>query len=392
MKNNTPLLSFFVFFFLFLVLTSGWNYKANAQPQNLLNLTIEGNSYSDQTFIVFVPSATTGFDSDYDAYKLMGIYAAPQLYSIIPCCNLSVNALPDININLEVQLGFRVGANTTYTIKAQSLYTFGNDTTIVLEDTKENVLLNLKTDSIYTFDGYTDDDEERFKIHFNYPMEVELKVFLEGPFNGTTMDNGLNSEGLIPINQPFNTAPWNYGGSESVGVIPNSNIIDWVLVEIRDTTDAAFASSSTIIEQQACFLLNDGSVVGIDGSSNPEFMETVYENPFVVVWHRNHLGVLSANPLTRVGGIYTYDFSSAASQAYGGTLAHKDLGGGTYGMFGGDGNADGTVDNTDKTSFWSLIAGKKGYEPGDYTLNGQINNKDKNDVWDINQSATVQIP
>jgi len=390
MKNNTFKLFLATTLIFGVLIISGLSKPLNAQVDNLLKLTIIGNSYSDQTFVVFVPGSTTGFDSEYDAYKLMGIYAAPQLYSIITCCNLSVNALPDINTNLEVQLGFRVGADVSYTIYANELNSFGSDTTITLEDTKENVFLELMTDSIYTFDGFTTDDTERFKLHFNFPMKLDATVFLEGPFNGTSMDASLNSEGLIPLAQPFNTAPWNYTGTESVGAIPNGNVIDWVLVEIRDAVDAASANSSTIVETQACFLLNDGSVVGLDGTSYPEFKETIYENPFVVIWHRNHLGVMAASPLVRTAGVYPYDFTTAITQAYG--SGQKHIGGGIYGMIGGDGDASGSVDATDKTSFWSIIAGTKGYVAGDYSLNGQVSNQDKNDIWEDNQGENEQVP
>ncbi|MCD4698908.1 MAG: hypothetical protein K8S16_21980 [Bacteroidales bacterium] len=358
---------------------------------NILELSIVGNGYSDQTFIVIVPGSTTGFDSDYDAYKLMGIYAAPQLYSIIPCCNLSVNAIPELYTNMKVQLGFRVGNNTSYTISAEKLYTFGADTNIVLVDTKENQQINLMLDSTYTFTGETTDDEERFEIYYNYPMKPDLKVFLEGPYNGSAMSTTLNTENALPFSQPFSGSPWNYSGTESVGAIPNGNVVDWLLLEIRNASDAASANSGTMIEQQACFLLNDGSIVGIDGSNLPEFKEAISENAFIIVYTRNHIGIMSATALTRSGGVYPYDFTLSASQAYG-TLAQKDIGGGIYGMFGGDANADGTINSDDKISFWSLIAGKSGYLSSDFNFDNQINNPDKNQIWVTNEGTTVQIP
>ncbi len=61
-------------------------------------------------------------------------------------------------------------------------------------------------------------------------------------------------------------------------------------------------------------------------------------------------------------------------------------------MIGGDGDANGIINNADKTSIWWIIAGKRGYEAGDYNLNGQINNKDKNNVWLINIESTSQVP
>ncbi|MCF8369255.1 MAG: hypothetical protein K9G76_09455 [Bacteroidales bacterium] len=364
---------------------------AQTDIDNILELTIVGNGYSDQTFVVIIPSATIGFDSDYDAYKLMGIYAAPQLYSKISCCNLSVNALPELYTNMKVQLGFRVGANTTYTISAFKLYSFGADTNVFLVDTKLGQMQNLMQDSTYTFFGETTDDETRFEIYYNYPLKPNIKVWLDGPYNGVSMATQLNTEGVIPLAQPFSGSPWNYAGTESVGSIPNSNIVDWVLIEIRDASDPSLANSTTVTERQACFILSDGSIVGIDGNSLPEFTEPVTQKVFAVVYTRNHIPIMTATPLLRSGDESPYDFTTSAGQAYG-SLAQKDLGGGVFGMYGGDSNADGTIDGNDKVSFWSILAGKSGYLSADFNFDGQINNPDKNQVWLPNQGMTIQVP
>jgi len=369
---------------------------ANSQPtdvnNNFLKFTIVGNGYSDQTIIGFAPGSTPGFDLSYDAYKLMGILAAPQFYSIIECCNLAINIMPDINTNHKVQMGCRFGASTTYTISAEGLYTFGADTLILLHDTQEDIFTELTIDSTYSFTGTADDATERFVVYFNYPAQLDVKVNLAGAWNGIDMNTTINSEGLIPLDQPFNTAPWNYSGTESVASIPNTDIVDWVLLEIRDAVDAPSATSSSVVKQQACFLLNNGNIVSTDGSSLPEFTEMIEKNLFVVIFHRNHIPVLSAQPLLREAGVYPWDFTNNIDKAYGGALAHKDLGSGVYGLFGGDGNTDGNVNMDDKISFWNILAGNKGYINSDYTLDGQINNPDKNEVWLEDNGASSQLP
>jgi hypothetical protein len=103
------------------------------------------------------------------------------------------------------------------------------------------------------------------------------------------------------------------------------------------------------------------------------------------------LGIISANPITESGGIYTYDFTTPAGQAHG-TNAQKNLGGGVYGIFGGDGNADGTIDTDDKTTIWSVEAGSSGYLKGDFNMNSQTDNSDKNDYWIENNGNSSQIP
>ena len=74
---------------------------------------------------------------------------------------------------------------------------------------------------------------EVFALQLNAQITLDLKVFLEWPFNDTTMNTVLNAQNLIPLTQPFNVAPWNYAGTELVSSIPNPDIVDRVLVELR---------------------------------------------------------------------------------------------------------------------------------------------------------------
>ncbi len=95
-------------------------------------------------------------------------------------------------------------------------------------------------------------------------IQLGLKVMLQGPFNGTLMNNDLNSNGFLPLSQPYYGSPWNYPGAENVDEITNTDIVDWVLVELRDSPDVNSADESTIIARQAAFLLNNGTVVSPD--------------------------------------------------------------------------------------------------------------------------------
>jgi len=222
-------------------------------------------------------------------------------------------------------------------------------------------------------------------------IDLDVLVYIEGSYSGTEMTTDLNTAGELPLTQPYNTSPWNYTGTESVGAIPNADVVDWVIVELRDAVDAASATGATRIAQQAAFLLKNGSVVGLDGSSTLQFISSVSNNLFVVVWHRNHLGVLSASPVTGTGGMYSYDFSTSLSQAHGGGAGYKLIATSVYGMPGGDFDGDGDIDNDDKAA-WTTNAGSMGYQSSDFTLDNQIDNKDKNDVWVENTSLESQVP
>jgi hypothetical protein len=116
----------------------------------------------------------------------------------------------------------------------------------------------------------------------------------------------------------------------------------------------------------------------------------VVNNLYAIVWQRNHLGIMSSIPLPIGGGIYSYDFTTSGSKAYGNNQVF--LGAGEYGLYTGDGNGNGTVQLDDISTIWAGSSGAYGYFLGDYNLNGQVNNQDKNDVCLPNLGKTRVIP
>lgn len=233
---------------------------------------------------------------------------------------------------------------------------------------------------------------ESFKdIGNTMTYSVNLNVFLEGPYEGSAMNTDLNADGLLPLVQPFNTEPWNYSGNESVDAIPDENIVDWVLIEIRDAVDAQSATAETVVAQQAAFLLNDGSIVGMDGNAKPEITSIKNEKLFVVIYHRNHLPVLSSSHLVGFGNILNYNFTTALGKAYG-TIPMVELDDGKFGMYAGDVNSDFEINVDDVSESWEYDAGKAGYLNGDVNMDNQANNKDKNLLWYKNNGKLSQLP
>jgi hypothetical protein len=219
-------------------------------------------------------------------------------------------------------------------------------------------------------------------------FELNLTVFLEGPFNGTDMNTDLNNLNQLPLTQPFNTAPWNYTGFESVSAIPNNQVIDWILIEGRDAPNAAAASEATTFEQQAVFLLEDGRIVGMDGTSNPSFTHSILHSLFIVIKHRNHLPIMSASSLSDESGAYSWDFSTNTNQAY---QSGEKLINGIATMIGGDVDVNGTI-NLDDKIYWQSESGKSGYLISDLSLDGQSDNKDKNEFWLPNLGTSEMLP
>ena len=307
--------------------------------------------------------------------------------SLIGNTDQSVTLIGGTPVNSQ----FRFDATT-----GKATYQWYKDGGLMSGQTGSELLLNPVTSSEYglyncLIDGTTWSRNFIVQDTVQAGITVNLKVYLEGPFDVTDMDADLNT--ILPLTQPYNGAPWNYAGTESVVSIPNTNIVDWVLVELRETTgDASTATSDSIIAQQAAFLLNDGSIVGMDGNGTCPIATSISNNLFVVIWHRNHLGIMSANPLSETGGVYTYNFTTGSGQAYGGANGHKEIGTGIWGMIGGDGDANSQIGNADKNDVWAVQAGTSGYLSGDFTMDVQVNNSDKNDVWAPNSGKGGQVP
>jgi hypothetical protein len=221
----------------------------------------------------------------------------------------------------------------------------------------------------------------------------DLKILLEGAFSGSEMTTSLNTHALLPLNQPYGISPWNYTGTEEVTSLPNVDITDWILVELRETAgNASTATSSTMITRKAAFVLKNGDIVDLDGASLLKIYATITQNLFVVIWHRNHLGIMSASPLVETGGTYILDFSSSSGSAYMGSLAQKLLATGIWGMVAGDGNNDKFINVNDKTDTWDPYVGKQMYHSGDFNLDSEVDNPDKNDCWLINTSYQSHVP
>lgn len=233
-------------------------------------------------------------------------------------------------------------------------------------------------------------------------FKIDLKVLLEGPYNAVndSMTNDLRAKGFIPADQPFNptlpyygnnTPVWLYGGTETTSYFPFYGT-DWLLIELRDAASAGVAGSGSMVAQYPAYLMVDGTVVSLNGATPLNIKDSYSNSLFFVIWHRNHLGIMTASGLNPVDGtIETYDFSTSNSQAYG-VDAQKFLGSGIYGMIAGDVDADGSVDGSDNADGWGTDAGKAGYNGGDLDLNGQSNNQDKNDVWLPNDGISSQVP
>ncbi len=179
---------------------------------------------------------------------------------------------------------------------------------------------------------------------------LHIRLSLEGGFaNGTDtlMRDDLRQAGLIPLQQPYQGSVNNRfaqtgGGNEAttstvLAANPNSPnaIVDWMLLEFRKA-----GASSVVVRTANALLQRDGDIVGGDGNPMGVMIDT--GNYFLSVKHRNHLGVMTANPVVVSGTPVTIDFTKVTTPLYGSTPV-KLMPSGRRALIGGDVNSDGQV-------------------------------------------------
>lgn len=194
---------------------------------------------------------------------------------------------------------------------------------------------------------------------------VNTKAYLQGSFNNTEMHTNLHDPQQIPLNQPYNSSPWNYLGNETVTTLP-SGVVDWVLVELRSNTN-----SNSMIGRRAGFIMSNGYIVDLDGINPINFPLVPAGEYYIVIRHRNHLSIMSASKVSLSSSYVFYDFTDSLNKAYGNEpmvlLADQK-----YAMYAGDGDANGAINVIDYGTVGNYLF-QTGYFQGDLDLNGIVN-------------------
>ena len=187
--------------------TSNNFYKGSEINEGVFNINITSNenSYSDKLFVGINNEATNNFDCQLDAYKLMGLETAPQLYSFDTESKFTVNLFPSFSGSKSIPLGLRVGVGTEYTINVEGMENFDAGTDVYLQDNASGEMINLKENPIYTFYAEPGLDESRFVLHFNPEFtDVNTSSVTDGiniyAFDKTVFVNyQLQTDGKITI-------------------------------------------------------------------------------------------------------------------------------------------------------------------------------------------------
>ena len=140
-----------------------------------------------------------------------------------------------------------------------------------------------------------------YEYSSNTPIDLKINAFLQGPYNGVRMEDNLKTVlGGLPFVQPY---PFNYENSTLENPLSSyypplmeinngiDDIVDWVLVELRSNQDNVLTSKAALIDVS-------GKVVDADPSRSPLSFMVEPGDYYVVLKHRNHLGVMTKEPVT----------------------------------------------------------------------------------------------
>ncbi|MFZ1688087.1 MAG: hypothetical protein WAU70_11730 [Flavobacteriales bacterium] len=148
--------------------------------------------------------------------------------------------------------------------------------------------------------------------------KLSAKAWLDGCYvqAQNLMRDDLRVAGLVPTTSP-------YGGGQTIApavlAVTGSNaIVDWVWMELRMSAPLF----STI--QRFALIQRDGDIVDLDGTS-PVSFAVRQGNYFIVLHHRNHLGVETAVPLALTSTTTVLDFRSATTSCLVRPAPHTDL-------------------------------------------------------------------
>jgi len=306
-----------------------------------------------------LPSYT--FTNVTSAHTIKAYFSTGTVFAI------TSSAGPNGSITPLGTIGVPSGGSQSYTITPNT--GFGIDTLYV------DGAPVAKT-AFYTFSGVV--APHTIRAVFGSGVTIPLRVYLQGPAvtPGETMVPALKTSGAL--------------AAHFTGVPIPANAVDSISVELRNAQTAA---GSTTRKFRPAWLLKDGSVLGFPDTTKAFVQfDTTGGSYYIVVRHRNHLGIMSAAAIPMTPSTTLYDFTTGQAKAFG-TLPMIQVGT-KFCMYSGDGSGDGQITTLD---FSPWLANAKlaitGYSITDYNCDGQNTTSDFTQ-WLANakSAATSQVP
>lgn len=240
-------------------------------------------------------------------------------------------------------------------------------------------------------------------IHVISSKSVAIKVLLEGPYIQKADSMRCMYEGYFPRAGNLYTSPYE---DKKNCALPfpqfDKGICDWIFIEIWDYPPYGMnyddSKKGSRIDYTSALLLSDGTVASVDGKKYLSFDKLNEDSYYILVKHRNHLGILSAQKIKFIsGGVptveNTIDFTEKLENAFdkeGVTSkqsALKEIKG-KYFMYTGEAKVDGKIIISD----FSVIMeqwNETGYYEADFNFDGKVTSGDQS-KWSANQKLSIK--
>ena len=191
-------------------------------------------------------------------------------------------------------------------------------------------------------------------------FDLNLRVLLQGAYDTNAHAMRPSLPAMLPLTSPY------AGDLRQVSVLP-SNVVDWVLIELRST-------NGNVVVTKSAFLDAQGQLLSVDGSAGiaAEVSAGLYA---VAVKHRNHLAAISAQPVAFTNTLVSFDFTVGAGQFAGGSIGSVQLEPGIWGLIAGDADGDGAILPVDAIICTNQL-GQTGYSRADFNLDGVVSSND----------------
>jgi hypothetical protein len=228
--------------------------------------------------------------------------------------------------------------------QSNNLYTDGDGDGWALDNTTESICYGATVPAGYVLVSLgvdCDDTDALLTDNCGGGSVVNLTMFVEGYYlsAGTMNSVRFNQDGVSPTDE-----------------------VEVMTVNLHDATTYALVDTAT-------------GTLKTDGTLSVTFNTAAAGSYYVAVKGSNLVETWSADPLAVGAAPLSYDFSSAATQAYGSNMTEIEPG--VFAMYQGDLNGDGGVDNTDgDTLFFDIDNFAFGVLATDLTGDGGADNSD----------------
>jgi len=142
----------------------------------------------------------------------------------------------------------------------------------------------------------------------------------------------------------------------------------------------------------AGLIMKDGS---IDFPDRCALGVSVADSLYIVIEHRNHIGVMSPTKIPIIANQLSFDFRTSDSYRDQTSFGQKQIPTGAWAMFAGDADQSDLpsfdIKGTDKTIWFDNNGVFDYYISPDFNLDGDINGQDKS-LWFENNGISSRVP